>query len=61
MRERLRLRRFGGLTTVFLGLTGVFASLTLGAQGSVSWAALSASVGFLAVVVGLRLLPRPTS
>ncbi len=57
MREGLHARRLGGLTTVFLGLILVFASLTLVAVSRGGVAAAFAIGGVALVLLGLRILP----
>jgi hypothetical protein len=52
------LRRFAGLTVLFLGLLGMFATLTLAAQGKGRWVVFSALVGISLALGGLRLLDR---
>lgn len=59
MRERLHVRRFGGMTAVFLGLAGVFSALTLSGLGSHGWASVAVIGGVLVTSVGLSSLPRP--
>lgn len=59
MIERLHLRRLVGLTTMMLGLTAVFASLTLVAVSKPGLAAAFAVAGVILTVTGLRLLPDP--
>lgn len=58
MRDRVDIRRLAGLTTFFLGLVAVFASLTLIAVSRPGLAAVSALSGLVLSVVGLRWLPR---
>lgn len=60
MRERTHVRRLAGLTTAMLGLTGLFASLTLVAISKPGAAAAFAAAGVVLVVAGLRLLPART-
>jgi len=57
MRENLHVRRLVGLTTLFLGVAAVFASLTLVAVSKPGLAAVFAVSGVLLSVVGLRWLP----
>lgn len=57
MRESLHARRLGGLTTVFLGLILVFASLTLVAVSRGGLAAAFAIGGVALMLLGLRVLP----
>lgn len=59
MSDRLHVRRLGGLTTMMLGLTAVFASLTLVAVSKPGLAAAFAVAGVILTVTGLRLLPGP--
>lgn len=59
MIERLHLRRLVGLTTMMLGLTAAFASLTLVAVSKPGLAAAFAVAGVILTVTGLRLLPDP--
>ena len=51
-------RRFAGLTSLFVGLLGVFSMLTLAAQDRAMWAVLSAVAGLALAIGGLRLLAR---
>ena len=57
MGEKLHARRLVGLTTVFLGLAAVFASLTLVAVWRPGLAAVFAVTGVVLSLVGLRWLP----
>ena len=57
MGENLHARRLAGLTTLFLGLAAVFASLTLVAVSRPGLAAVFAVTGVVLSVVGLRWLP----
>jgi hypothetical protein len=57
MREGWNGRRFAGLTTLLLGLTAIFASLTLVAIGRLSLAAGFSIGGLVLSVLGLRWLP----
>jgi hypothetical protein len=59
MNDRLHIRRLVGLTTMMLGLTAVFASLTLVAVSTPGLAATFAVAGVILTVTGLRLLPSP--
>jgi len=61
MTEKLDVRRFGGLTTLMIGITAVFASLTLVAVDRPRLAALFALGGVVLAVIGLRWLPRQGS
>lgn len=54
-----QVRRLAGLTGVCLGLIGIFASLTLTAQGRPGWAVSFACTGIIVTLLGLRLLPPP--
>jgi hypothetical protein len=54
-------RRFAGLTLLFLGLVGVFATLTLAAQGKAGWAVLTVLAGIVVAIGGLRLLAREST
>lgn len=58
MRDRVDIRRLVGLTTFFLGLVAVFASLTLVAVTRPGLAATFAISGVVLSVAGLRWLPR---
>jgi len=57
MSDKLHVRRLVGLTTMMLGLTAVFASLTLVALSKPGLASLFAVTGVILAVLGLRLLP----
>jgi hypothetical protein len=57
MREGARRRTLVCLTVALLGLTGVFASLTLVALGRSGPAAALAAAGVVAIAIGLRCLP----
>ena len=57
MSEKPHLRRLVGLTTMMLGLTAVFASLTLVAVSKPGLAAVFAVTGVIVALIGLRLLP----
>jgi len=59
MSDKLHVRRLVGLTTTMLGLTAVFASLTLVALSKPGMASLFAVAGVVLAVLGLRLLPTP--
>ncbi len=59
MSNKLHVRRLVGLTTMMLGLTAVFASLTLVAMSKPAMASLFAVTGVILTVLGLRLLPTP--
>ena len=56
MREGTRLRALVCLTVAMLGLTGVFASLTLVALGRSGPAAAVAVTGLVAIAASLRCL-----
>jgi len=58
--EKSDTRRLTGLTALMLGLTGVFASLTLVAVSKPRLAAVFAIPGVMLAVTGLRLLPSDT-
>jgi hypothetical protein len=58
MREKLHIRRLVGMTTFFLGLAAVCASLTLVAVSRPGLAAVFAVSGVTVSVSGLRWLPR---
>ncbi len=60
MREVMHLRRLAGLTTFFMGLTAVFASLTLVAVSRPGLAGVFAVAGVGLSVVGLRAIPAGT-
>ena len=51
-------RRFLGLTILFIGLLGIFSTLALAAQGKSGWAMLSVLAGVALGIAGLRLLAR---
>jgi hypothetical protein len=57
MREGAWRRTLVCLTVALLGLTGVFASLTLVALGRSGPAAALAAAGIVAIAIGLRCLP----
>jgi hypothetical protein len=57
--DKPHIRRLVGLTTMMLGLTAVFASLTLVAVSKPGLAAAFAVAGVILTVTGLRLLPDP--
>ncbi len=57
MRESLHARRLGGLTMVFIGLLGVFSSLTLAALSRPGLSVAFALGGVILAILGLRLLP----
>ncbi len=57
MSEKPHLRRLVGLTTMMLGLTAVFASLTLVAVSKPGLASVFAVAGVILAVIGLRLIP----
>jgi len=57
MREAMHVRRLAGLTTFFLGLTAVFASLTLVAVSRPGLAGVFAVAGVGLSVLGLRAIP----
>ncbi len=57
MLDSLHARRLVGLTTVFLGLLGVFSSLTLAALSRPGLSAAFAAGGVVLAILGLRLLP----
>ncbi len=59
MSDKPHIRRLVGLTTMMLGLTAVFASLTLVAVSKPGLAAAFAVAGVILTVTGLRLLPDP--
>jgi len=61
MRKAIHVRRLAGLTTLFLGLALVFASLTLVAVSRPGLAGVFAAAGVLLSVLGLRWLPVGTS
>jgi predicted membrane channel-forming protein YqfA (hemolysin III family) len=61
MDSRPHLRRFTGLTVLFLGLLGLFSTLTLASQDKVGWAVLTAVGGVVFSVAGLRLLAREST
>ena len=58
MHSKPRLRRFTGLTSTFVGLLGIFSTLTLAAQDKGTWAVLTAVTGLALAIGGLRLLAR---
>jgi hypothetical protein len=60
MSDKPHIRRLAGLTTMMLGLTAVFASLTLVAVSKPGLAGVFAVSGVVLVVFGLRLLPTAT-
>lgn len=57
MLERTDIRRLCGLTALMLGLTGIFASLTLVAVSKPGLAAGFAIAGLILALTGLRVLP----
>jgi hypothetical protein len=57
MGDRPHAMRLVGLTTLMIGLIGIFASLTLVAVSRPGLAALFAITGVIVAVVGLRALP----
>ncbi len=57
MGDRPHARRLVGLTTLMIGLIGIFTSLTLVAISRPGLAALFAITGVIVSVVGLRALP----
>lgn len=57
MLESLHVRRLIGLTTVFLGLLGLFSSLTLAAVSRPGLSVAFALGGVALAILGLRLLP----
>ncbi|MBT8478481.1 MAG: hypothetical protein KJO06_06160 [Gemmatimonadetes bacterium] len=57
MSDRPHVRRLVGLTTLMLGLTGLFASLTLVAVAKPGLAAVFSITGVIVAVLGLRVLP----
>ncbi len=57
MSEKPHLRRLVGLTTMMLGLTAVFASLTLVAVSKPGLASVFAASGVILAAIGLRLIP----
>lgn len=61
MLEKPDVRRIGGLTTLFLGLTAVFASLTLVAVSRPGLAGAFAIAGAGLAFAGLRWLRRLSS
>ncbi len=61
MREAMHVRRLAGLTTFFLGLTAVFASLTLVAVSRPGLAGVFAVAGVGLSVLGLRGIPAGTA
>ena len=61
MRETMHVRRLAGLTIFFLGLTAVFASLTLVAVSRPGLAGVFAVAGVGLSVLGLRWLPAETA
>ncbi len=60
MREVMHVRRLAGLTTFFMGLTAVFASLTLVAVSRPGLAGVFAVAGVGLSVVGIRAIPAGT-
>jgi hypothetical protein len=60
MREKLHIRRLAGMTAFFLGLAGVYASLTLVAISKPGLGGVFAITGVVLSVSGLRWLPRGT-
>ena len=58
MDNRPHLRRYAGLTVLFVGLLGLFSMFTLAAQGKAGWALTAALVGIALAIGGLRLLAR---
>ena len=61
MSEKPHVRRLVGLTTMMLGLTAVFASLTLVAVSKPGLASVFAVSGVILAVIGLRLIPADAS
>ncbi len=57
MLESLHARRLVGLTTVFVGLLGVFSSLTLAALSRPGLSVAFAAGGVVLAILGLRMLP----
>ena len=60
MREAMHVRRLAGLTTFFLGLAAVFASLTLVAVSRPGLAGVFAVAGVVLSVLGLWWIPAGT-
>ena len=58
MDSRPHVRRFVGLTVMFLGLVLLFGTLTLASQDKGGWVVLTLLGGVVLAVAGLRLLAR---